>query len=145
MQNMKTQVQKGFTLIELMIVVAIIAVLAAIAIPAYQDYIARSQAGGALSDIRGGVTAYEEFISRGVSRGSNLTDIGLNAETTRCTITISGTNYQDSGPHTLTCTIKGNNQVADQTIVLTRNSGTGTWDCTTGVAEKLAPDGCEQA
>ena len=70
-------IQKGFTLIELMIVVAIIAILAAIALPAYQDYIARSQVTTGLADIRGGVTAFEERINRGTPAAVTLDDIGL--------------------------------------------------------------------
>ncbi|MGY3232015.1 type IV pilus assembly protein PilA [Luteibacter sp. HA06] len=75
---MKT-VQKGFTLIELMIVVAIIAILAAIAIPAYQDYTIRSQVTEGLSLADGAKTAVAEFYTnRGVltNTGQNLS-VGL--------------------------------------------------------------------
>ena len=63
---MNKAMQKGFTLIELMIVVAIIGILAAIAIPAYQDYTARSQVSEGLS-LAGGMRTFieEEFQTRG--------------------------------------------------------------------------------
>ncbi|HEY2345292.1 MAG TPA: pilin [Xanthomonadaceae bacterium] len=57
------KMQKGFTLIELMIVVAIIAILAAIAIPAYQDYVIRSQVSEGSSLAEGSKTAVAEFYS----------------------------------------------------------------------------------
>ncbi len=68
-------VQKGFTLIELMIVVAIIAIMAAIAIPAYQDYTIRSQVTEGLSLADGAKTAVAEFYTnKGV-----LTKTGKNS------------------------------------------------------------------
>lgn len=138
---------QGFTLIELMIVVAIIAVLAAIALPIYQDQVSRSQAAGALSDVRGGVSAFEELIQRGLAGNfssvapSNEEAVGLQNQTTRC----SQIAVVDDEDGSITCTIAGNPQVVGQTIAMVRNDATAEWTCEVsgGLDPKHHPNGCQ--
>jgi type IV pilus assembly protein PilA len=141
MKNM----QKGFTLIELMIVVAIIAILAAIALPAYQNYVARSQMAAGLADIRGGVTAFEETIQRGSTGNATTDDIGLKSTTPRCAISVTGA-YSSTSGQTIACLVNGNPKVNGKTITLTRDQSGG-WNCTTDLAAadktKFAPQGCK--
>ncbi|MBX3712628.1 MAG: pilin [Lysobacter sp.] len=136
--------QQGFTLIELMIVVAIIAILAAIALPAYQNYVAKSQATSGLADIRGGVTAFEEGIQGGEKTGAiaSAADIGLDpAGTPRCTFAVTG-NWDAADSQKIQCTLKGNPNVVGKLINLTRNA-TGQWPCTTNITNTShRPNGC---
>ena len=131
---------KGFTLIELMIVVAIIAVLAAIAIPAYQDYVARSQLTGGLADITGGKTLFEAQIVANSATTFTLPDIGLRPSTPRCSSI-----QMDFNPSTIgyiQCTLVGGPRIAGRTIRLERTSS-GFWSCLTTVAEdRYLPEGC---
>ncbi len=131
--------QQGFTLIELMIVVAIIAILAAIALPMYQDYVAKSQTAAGLSEVTGGKTAAEVLLNEGKDF-ANAADIGLKTST-RCTaLTAAGT--ASTGAATIECTLAGNSQVATKKVTLKRAAADGTWSCETGVAKKYSPTGC---
>ena len=131
--------QKGFTLIELMIVVAIIGILAAIAIPAYQDYIARSQVAAGLAEISPGKTQFEVLMNEGTA-ASAASQIGL-AVSTRCTtLTVAGA-AGTTGTGSIQCTLAGTPAINTKTITLSRAS-TGSWSCATTAASKYAPKGC---
>lgn len=86
---MKAQMQKGFTLIELMIVVAIIGILAAVALPAYQDYTARSKVTEIMLQVDTCKTAVTEFIQ---SNGA----FPANADAAGCSSTAQ-TKYMAAG------------------------------------------------
>ena len=138
------KMQKGFTLIELMIVVAIIAILAAIAIPAYQDYTIRAQVSDGLSLASGSKTAVAEYYQ---NRGSYPTNNDLAGVATSVSIRgqfVSTTNIS-TGVISVTYGFNANTKILASTIALTPTDrgGSTEWDCSSGnIAPRYLPTQC---
>ncbi|WP_019571745.1 pilin [Thioalkalivibrio sp. ALMg3] len=144
----KKSVQQGFTLIELMIVVAIIGILAAIALPAYQDYTKRAQVTEGISL----ASSARTIVAENAMTGTNPLDAGWDApaatdivsgivvDGTNGEIEITFTNVIDDTDNVMTFMPQvGGNDIAAGTAV----DGSIEWDCTGGsLPGKYRPANC---
>lgn len=150
MHSMKKSAQKGFTLIELMIVVAIIGILAAVAIPAYQDYTTRAKVTEVIGFAASAKTAVSECIaSQGAANCLTNALAGLDVNTAINStyvesVTVGGT----AAAPTITVLVRatGAATLDGQSVIYTGSPGNNgiDWNCTPSTSDinKFMPANC---
>lgn len=138
MKNMKKKVQKGFTLIELMIVIAIIGILAAVALPAYQDYTIRAKASELVLAASAGKNLITEYILLNNTRPATG-DITLQ--------NISQGMVSSVGWDGTSIIITGNTTNLGAAVVLLMQPGAPnasgvTWSCSASAGTQYLPSSC---
>lgn len=147
---MKHPTQQGFTLIELMIVVAIIGIATSVVMPLYQGYLAKAQAAGSLAEITSAKSILEQKITSGVDAGEAfalsgstaeiLFEVGIpKASSSRCSsYTV---HVETDGTASVSCTMSGTEHVADKTVTWSRATS-GKWTCSSTLDIDYKPKAC---
>jgi type IV pilus assembly protein PilA len=138
---MKRSIQKGFTLIELMIVVAIIGILAAVALPAYQDYTVRAKVSEVMLAASSAKTAVSEAAATWSAMPADAS-VDVQSQTSKY---VSGVIYSSG---IITATAQGDANISatgSNTITMTGayQSGQVTWTCGGTILAKYRPASCK--
>lgn len=134
----------GFTLIDLMITVAIIAILVALAIPSYQDYVARSQVAEGINLADGAKSMVAEYYANHGAYPETPEAAGYTSVAGKY---ISGTTIDSTGKITATFNSDANSNITNQTISLipeTQSSGNLAWSCSSSINQRFLPSSCSQ-
>ena len=138
--------QHGFTLIELMIVVAIIGILAAIAIPMYLDYTTRSQIAEGLNVAGGAKAAVTEYYQDRGTFPSNNAQAGLDAPGNITGKYVTSVSTDSSGVITILYGNEAHPFISGETVILTATDHVGSvgWACASGgvIQAKHMPSAC---